>query len=95
MAHERWWCGAAVVAPDGVVLARFPLAGEGDPDLSVVDGLARRALGAARLGGTLVLSDVAPRLRELLWLSGLAIEVEREAEGGEEPPGVQEREEEA
>lgn len=95
MAQESCWCRVAVVAANGAVLARFRLTGLDRPDLSVVDLLARLALGSARNGGALMLSDVAPSLRELLWLTGLGVEVEGEPEGGEQPLRFQEVQEEA
>lgn len=95
MAHERCWCRAAVVADDGKVLARFEVRGTDGPDLSDVDQLARLALGSARNGGTLLLYDVVPSLRELLQLAGLWVEVEGEPESGEEPLSLQVVQEEA
>lgn len=74
----RW--GQLVVADaDGshqVVL----LAGEGPPDLAVVEGLARLQLMIRRAGGRMWLEDVSPALAELLDLAGL-----RRAMAG--PPG--------
>jgi hypothetical protein len=89
------WCRAAVVEADGGVLVRFAVTGTGRPDLSVVDDVARLALASTRLGCRLLLSDVAPGLRELLELAGLWVQVQGEAEGGEQPLGLQECEEEA
>jgi hypothetical protein len=45
--------------------------GAGAPDLAAVDRLARLALWAKRRGGRLVVSDLSPRLAELLHLTGL------------------------
>ena len=70
------------------------LGGPGLPDLGAVDDVARLALLAGRLGGRIVLSDVSPAMRSLLELAGLGVEVEGEAEGGEEPLGVEEGQEE-
>ena len=63
-------------------------------DLSAVDALARMELEARRRGGSIRLRNPCPQLLELLELVGLAglglaVEVYREAEGGEEV-GVQE-----
>jgi len=88
------WCRVTVVGPDGAELARSVLAGPGAPDLAAVDDVARLALLAGRLGGGIVLADVSPALRALLELAGLCVEVERQAELGEEPLGVQEGQEE-
>jgi len=62
------------------------------PDLSVVDALARMELEARRRGGSIGLRNPCPKLLELLELVGLAgflVEVDGEAEGGEQL-GVQE-----
>jgi hypothetical protein len=66
------------------------LAGEGTPDLSVVDGLARLRLAVRHAGGCMCLEDVAPALSRLLDLAGLAREVGGEAEGREDALDVQE-----
>jgi len=67
-------------------------------DLGAVEELARLQLGARRLGLSVELRDVCPRLRELLELVGLAgawaggglpLQPGGEAEGGEQL-GVQE-----
>ncbi len=59
-----------------------------------MDDVARLALLAGRLGGGIVLTEVSPALRTLLELAGLRVEVEGQAELGEEPLGVQEGQEE-
>jgi hypothetical protein len=67
-------------------------------DLGAVDRLARSVLVLLRGGERPVLVDVVPRLGELLELvdlAGLVVEVQREAEGGEQAILVEEREEEA
>ena len=88
------WCRVLVVGPDRTALASHRLEGPGPPDLGAVDDVARLALRARRLGGRIILSDVSPALRSLLDLAGLTVEVEGEAEGREEPLGVQEGQEE-
>jgi len=88
------WCRVTVVDHDGTVVVCQVVEGVGDPDLAVVDDVARLALLATRLGGGISVADVSPRLRELLELVGLRVEVEGEAEFGEEPLGVQEGQEE-
>lgn len=82
------------VIVDGRVVGSWVLDGMGRPDLAAVDRVARRALAAARAGGRLVLDDVDPAMLELMALAGLAVEVQGQAEGGEEPLGVDEGEEE-
>lgn len=84
------WCRMAAVADDGTPFGRWVLEGPGTPDLGAVDAVARRALWAARVGGRLVLSDVAPELSELLVLAALPVQVERQPEGGEQAIGIEE-----
>ena len=48
-----------------------PLAGDGPPDLAVVEALARCQLMARRAGGRMWLEDVSPALAELVDLAGL------------------------
>jgi hypothetical protein len=88
------WCRVLVVGADHTALACHQLGGPGPPDIGAVDDVARLALQARRLGGRIVLSDVSPALRALLNLAGLRVEMEREAEGGEEPLGVERGQEE-
>ena len=86
-------------------MGRYEIGGTGDPDMGTVDDLARLALAAHRLGATVTLEDCRPELAELVWLaavpvvvsrrSSLAVEVQREPEGGEEPLGIEEVQEEA
>jgi hypothetical protein len=90
---ERW-CRVTVVGPDGTELARYGLEGVGAPDLRAVDAVARAMLAVGRVGGTVVLGEVAPALAALLELAGLGVEVEGQAELGKEPLGVQEGQEE-
>jgi hypothetical protein len=88
-----------VLVRGGVEVASWPLARDDRPDLSVVDDLARLHLAARRAGCAIRLRDACGQLWELLDLAGLAqvirsaggllVEVEREAEGGEEV-GVEE-----
>jgi hypothetical protein len=83
------WARIIVVGADGarrVVL----LAGEGPPDLAVVDMLARCQLMARRTGRRMWLEEVSSALEELLDLAGLRREVGGQAEGREEPLGIQE-----
>ena len=48
-----------------------PLAGDGPPDLAVVEALARCQLMARRAGGRMWLEDLSPGLAELLDVAGL------------------------
>jgi hypothetical protein len=52
-------------------LASWPMTGDGRPDLSVVDALARMQLAARRAGCAIQVRDVCPQLSELLDLVGL------------------------
>ncbi len=71
MAEDETWCRVTVLQPDGSALGRWTLRGEGQPDLAVVDLVARLQLAARRVGGRAVLDEVAPALAELLHLAGL------------------------
>jgi hypothetical protein len=89
------WCRVTVMGPHHVALASCRLEGPALPDLRTVDDVARLALLAKRFGGAIVLADVAPALRALLELSGLCVEVQRQAESREESFGVEQGQEEA
>ncbi len=65
------WALVVFVGPDGAELAAWSIEGEGDPDLSVVDALARAQLRARRLGGAVHLELGSKELIELLDLVGL------------------------
>ena len=88
-----------VVLLDGAtVVAAWPVdpssaGGSGRLDLDLVDALARLQLGARRLGLSMELRHVCPRLLELLRLCGLGglapgpdlpVEALGQAEGGEQ-----------
>ena len=94
MVRRQCWCHVTVRGAGGVVIGRFALDGDGDPDLVAVDDVARFALQAARLGGGITLRDVCPAMGALLELAALGIEVEGQAELAEEP-GVIDGEEQA
>jgi hypothetical protein len=87
------WCRVRILGADHTPLASHQLGGPGLPDLGTVDEVARLALLARRLGGRIILSDLSPALRSLLDLAGLRVEVEGEAESGEEPLRVEEGQE--
>jgi hypothetical protein len=61
----------AVLAVGGTEVAHWPLAGSTHPDLDVIDGLARLALAARRLGGEIVLRNAGPELLALIDFVGL------------------------
>ena len=88
------WCRVRVLGPDRTELAYRVLEGPGAPDLEVVDYVARLALLAQRIGGGIVLGELSPALQGLLELAGLSVEVQGQAEFGEQPLGVEERQEE-
>lgn len=54
-----------------VEVARWELPGPAEPDLTVVDELARLHLAARRLGYSLHVGNACPALRQLLALAGL------------------------
>ena len=70
------WCRVTMVGPDGVALASGLLEGPAAPDMSVVDDVARLALMAKRLGGSILLTEVSADLRALLELADLGVEME-------------------
>jgi hypothetical protein len=76
------------------VVACCELDGPGSPGLGAVDDVARFALLATRLGGSITLAQVSSAMRELLELAGLCVEMEGQAELGEQPSGIQQRKEE-
>jgi hypothetical protein len=98
MPDWRCWCRVRAVDRDGTVRDVGPFGGPAPPGLEAVDGLARLLLAIGRAGERPILVAVDARLAELLELVGLAelvVEVQGQAEGGEEPLGVEEGEEEA
>jgi hypothetical protein len=88
------WCRVTVVGPDGAVVACCELDGPGPPGLDAVDDVARLALLASRVGGGITLAEVSSAMRELLELAGLYVEMKGQAELGEQPRGIEQREEE-
>ena len=70
------WARMVVAGPGGT-RQEVPLAGEGPPDLAVVEALARFQLTARRAGYRMWLEDVSPALAELLDLAGLRQELAR------------------
>ena len=89
MVDDVPWARVVLAWTDDSVLVTS-LSGQGVPDLSVVDDLARLQLAVRRTGGRMLLEDVAPSLSRLLELTGLRREVGGEAEGGEDPLDLQE-----
>lgn len=100
MQAARVWCRVTALAGDGGTSRHWVIRGTDEPDLAMVDRLARCALAASRTGGRLLLDHVAPELRELLGLVALGlasdgtVEVQREPELREQPLRVDEMEEE-
>jgi hypothetical protein len=95
MPSAQPWCRITLLWPDGTVRVHHILEGPGAPDIGAVEEVARLALWALQDGGSVELSEVSPELDELLEVSGLRVEMERETEGGKEALGVEEVEEEA
>jgi hypothetical protein len=93
MASTQVWCQVTVRGADGSVLCAWTMRGSGEPDLAAVDLLARLYLASSRRGGSVALSDVVVPLDELLELAGLSRlrgKVGGQAEGGEQPVGLEE-----
>lgn len=94
MASDKLWCRMTVFGPDDAPLGRWTLAGSGPPRLCVVQLIARTYLAARWLGGTAAITDATPALTDLFELAGLGEllgQMRREAEGREEPLGIEER----
>jgi hypothetical protein len=89
MADSAWWARMVVTASDGTRLV-VPLAGDGPPDLAVIEALARFQLMARRAGNRVWLEDVSTALGDLLDLAGLRREMIGQAEEREQALGVQE-----
>jgi hypothetical protein len=89
MPADQLWGRIVVVRRHGGT-DRYPLSGPGRPTIEVVGLLARLALDAKRRGDRLRLEDASRELLELLELAGLPVEVERQAEEGEQPLGLHE-----
>jgi hypothetical protein len=89
MADSALWARMVVVAADGSRLT-IPLAGDGPPDLAVVEALARFQLMARRAGDRVWLEDVSAALGDLLDLAGLRRQMIRQPERREQARGVQE-----
>jgi hypothetical protein len=60
-----------VLAVGGTEVARWPLAGSAQPDLGVIDSLARSALMARRRGGAIRVQGAGPQLLRLIHFVGL------------------------
>jgi hypothetical protein len=60
-----------VLAVGGTELAAWPLAGSAQPDLTVIDTLARLALAARHVGGGIALRNAGPGLLALIDFVGL------------------------
>ncbi len=84
MLGTRWRCLVEFVAPDGTVWTTRVMTGYGNPDLSDVDELARLQLWATRLGASIVLDSVCPRLLELIELAGLPVQMRGKSEHRED-----------
>ncbi len=89
------WARLVMADADGTHRV-VPLAGEGPPDLAVVEALARCQLMTRRAGGRMWLEELSPDLAELLDLAGLrqamtgqADPADPEASRQTEPPRAQ------
>ena len=95
MGSCRRWCRVTIVGPDGETLATAVLSGPGTADLLAVDAVGRLAVVARRADATARVSEVSPELADLLELAALGVEVEGQAEEGEDPLEVVQGQEEA
>ena len=94
MDTARFWCRISVVEADGSESSTIWIRREGVPDLSTVDVVARRVLGATRDGKRVIVAEVHPDLADLLKLVGLSVEMQWEPECGEQALGIHDVEEE-
>jgi hypothetical protein len=95
MATGRLWCRVAMLEPDGSVYAAWTVRGTRAPDFRTVDAIAQLALSARRSGARLQITHATSELRELLALSGLIFEMQRQPEERKEPLRIEQRQEEA
>jgi len=93
--HRCRWCRVTIADAAGTALVKLDLGGRRRPGVEVVDLVAQLVLWGRRLGAQVTVSHVSDRMAELLGLAALPVEVQRQAEGGKEPLGVEEVEEEA
>jgi hypothetical protein len=89
------WVRARLVGCDGTELVEVAIHGAGAPDLEALSVLSSLALHAQRRGLSVELVEPCCRADELLALVDLRLKVQRQPKPGEEPPGLEEREEEA
>ncbi len=75
MAGLHKWCRVTVCGPGGQAVARYVLQGAGQPCMATVGTLCRLALVTRRVGGDVVVDELAPRLRELIELAGVDAKV--------------------
>jgi hypothetical protein len=95
MGNRGRWGVARISDARGTVLAEWVLQGPGHPGLRAVDVIARLALMARRRGAVLTVAEASAELCQLLELCGLPVDVQRQAESGEEALRVNEGQEEA
>ena len=88
MTDRQLWCRVRLIGRGGVEAGCYSLEGYGDPDLTAADVVARLCLLAERTDRTFALEDVSEAMVRLLDLAGLGVEVQRKAEGREEPGRV-------
>lgn len=84
------WCRLEEMGPRDELVASWSVSGPGQPDLSVVDGLAWLRLAALRRGNRVVLAEASLELLELLDLAGLLRQVGWQPEEGKQSLRVEE-----
>lgn len=90
MAADVAWGRIVFIAGCGQVVAAWPVAGAGPPDLGTVEALAQLQLSARRLGVSIEVREMCGELAELVELVGLRRELGGEAESREQVPDVEE-----
>jgi len=88
MEEDRLFAVVLIVRDDGSK-ETVRIIGEGKPDMSLVDALARMKLIEKRRGSLLRLVEVSEALERMVDLAGLSRELEGEPEGGEQHFGVE------
>jgi hypothetical protein len=73
VAGSELWCRVTITSPLGARRVTWQIRGEGAPGLGLVDQLAWLRLATRRLGDELQLSEVCPKLDELLELVGMPV----------------------
>lgn len=71
MSTTAQWCRVVITDCHGSAIASWTVGGAGNPDIGVVDSIARLHLEAKRRGHIVVLSQVCADLAALIRFAGL------------------------